>query len=366
MDSQSNLDIFVLAGEMSGDQLGAGLVESLLEIHPELKIGGSAGPHMRQTPFETLFEMEQFEVMGFVDVLVHLPRILKLMKQVKRTILARNPKCVVLIDYPGFNLKLAEKLRKCGYTGKIVQYVCPSVWAWKKGRIPKMARDLDLLLSLLPFEKGCFKETSLKVEYTGHPLAAEIEMGRGGDGTLLSIFPGSREKEVARNLSIQLAVAKRLKGERPELKVAILVAKEELKPLIAAHVDESVALYPREEKGALMAKSDFAIATSGTVVLELALHGVPTAVNYFISRFDEFLATKVFKINLPYYSLPNIIAGREIFPEFYGSNLTEEALYRGMRGVMEGDLPLEDEVRAPLMVGDPKKNAALAINNLIF
>src|SRR3990167_4995403 len=163
-------DIFMVAGEVSGDKLGGTLVESILKKQKDLELIGIGGPEMRAHGLFPIIPMEELQVMGFIDVIKHLPRLFKIFRRTVQTILDLNPKVVVTIDYPGFNLRLAKKLRKKGYQGKICHVVCPSVWAWGKKRIQTLADNYDLLLTLLPFEKPLFGKTSLRVEYIGHPL----------------------------------------------------------------------------------------------------------------------------------------------------------------------------------------------------
>ena len=226
----NNPDLFLFAGEPSGDLHGEEIIKALLEKDPSLKIIGVGGPKMRSRPFESILPMEEFQVMGFVDVFLALPKLIRQFHLVKRTILERKPNKVVLIDYPGFNLRLARSLRKSGFKGKICHYICPSVWAWGKKRIPLMVQNLDMLLSILPFEEKIFAHTPLLVRYVGNPLINHIEshtpspLSELGDTKVLGIFPGSRTKEIERNLAQQLHCARRLLTLDPELKVALSVS----------------------------------------------------------------------------------------------------------------------------------------------
>jgi lipid-A-disaccharide synthase len=313
------IDLFILAGEPSGDLHGARLIEELLKLNPGLKIAAVAGPRMRAFPIECVEPMESLQVMGFVDVALALPRMIRLFFSIRKKILALEPKAFVGIDYPGFNLRMHESLRKKGFSGRLIHYICPTVWAWGKGRIPKMAKNLDLLLTLFPFEPACFAGTGLKAEYVGHPLTEAVANYRGAAGSekILALFPGSRKKEVERNLPIMRKVASRLQELDPELKIVISDAKK--------------------ENYQLMRQAHLAIAKSGTVALELALHKTPTVVIYAIKPWDVWIATKVFRINLPYYSMPNILLQKEVFPELFGPNLTEEALYEHAKRLWFGD-----------------------------
>lgn len=323
-----SIDLFLLAAEPSADLQGAKLVEELLKIDPGLRIAAVAGPHMRQLPIKTLFPMENLQVMGFIDVLMAMPKIVKQFFMIRNTILKLNPKSVVCIDYPGFNLRLAKSLRKKGFTGKLVHYICPTVWAWGKKRIPMMEKNLDLLLTLFPFEKNCFSKTKLHVEHVGHPLIHAIPQTIKKREKILAIFPGSRSHEIQRNLPLQLAVAKKIKIQDPSIDIAISISSLDKEQQIRCiSKDFPCRLILPEKQYELMETAQLALATSGTVTLELALHNTPTIVNYAIRPIDLFLAQKIFRINLPFYCIVNIIASKEIFPEFFGPRLTEETLY---------------------------------------
>lgn len=328
-------DIFVFAGEPSGDLHGEKLLQALYQKNPNLKIMGIGGPKMRAVGMECILPMEKFQVMGFIDVLVALPRLMRQFYEVRRAILKADPKIVVTIDYPGFNLRMAASLRKKGFKGKLCHYICPSVWAWGKNRIDVMADNLDLLLTILPFEKQCFSHTTLDVVYVGNPLIKRIPaMTTAPDNRLIAIFPGSRRKELERNFPIQLQVAKTLIQEYPDLKFGISVSNPQFLLLIEEMVEKAglktgqeVELIASDSKEELMKNAFLAIAKSGTVTLELALYGVPTVVTYAISSLDVFLAKYIFRIRLSYYCLVNIIASREIFPELIGPAFTEASLY---------------------------------------
>lgn len=329
-------DLFLFAGEPSGDLHGEEILKALLEKDPSLKIIGVGGPKMRKFPIDCVLPMEAFQVMGFVDVFLALPKLIRQFHLIKQAILMRKPKKVVLIDYPGFNLRLARSLRKSGFKGKICHFICPSVWAWGKKRIPLMAANLDMLLSILPFEKEIFAHTSLAIRYVGNPLVGHIKSHRPnplpelGESKVLGIFPGSRSKEIERNLHKQLYCARRLLTLDPTLKVALSVANPKFcsrMQQICIEVGIAPQFIPHEYAYDLMSRCHLALATSGTVTLELALHHVPTVVTYGISTLDLIIARYILRIILPFYCLVNIIANKEIFPELIGPNLRDETLF---------------------------------------
>jgi len=321
-------DLFVLAAEPSGDLHGANLIRELKRLRPNLKIAAVAGPKMRELPIDCLFPMESLQVMGFTDVAVALPRIARQFFAIRKAIVQANPKAVVCIDYPGFNLRLERSLRKKNYQGKLIHYICPTVWAWGKKRIPKMAETLDLLLAILPFEKKCFEGTSLRVEYVGHPLSSRIDPEPSRlRKPILALFPGSRTAEIERNFPLQIAAAKTLRVLDSSIEIAVSAADPAYEPLIRSQArDIPFRLVPASESYALMKEARLAIATSGTVCLELALHRLPTVVNYAIRPFDVFLAQKIFGINLPFYCIVNILLSKRAFPELFGPNLSAKTL----------------------------------------
>lgn len=317
------IDLFIAAGEASGDLHGAKLIRELLIQRPELKIGAVAGPQMRKTQITPFFEMEKLQVMGFVDVLFALPKIARQFFAIRKKILQLNPQALLFIDYPGFHLRLERSLRKKGYKGKIIHFICPSVWAWGKKRIDIMEKNLDLLLTIFPFESTCFQHTNLPVQYIGHPLTESITPTKKcTNQKILSLFPGSRQKEIDRNLPLQLKIAQALQQLDPTLTIAISSTPTAKLPPIS-----NAQIIPPENNYELMSTSHLAIATSGTVTLELALHNTPTIVTYAIKPLDCFIAQKILRINLPFYCIVNIIMSKSIFPELFGPNLTEENLF---------------------------------------
>jgi lipid-A-disaccharide synthase len=317
-------DIFVVAGEVSGDNLGGSILESLMQQRKDLDVVGIGGPQMRAHGLFPTIPMEELQVMGFIDVIKHLPRLIKIFRSTVQTILHLNPKVVVTIDYPGFNLRLAKSLRKKGYKGKICHVVCPSVWAWGKKRIQTLAHYDDMLLTLLPFEKPLFKETALRVEFIGHPLVKKTPFETAPEDNLVALFPGSRSHEIERNLPYFLRLLPKLD---PKLKFVISLAQEKHRSLIRSMTDLPF-LTPTQ-------KPMLAIAKCGTIVLELALRGIPTVVTYKISPLDVALAKWVFRINLPFYSLPNLILNRTLFPELIGPELTDNNLFEATTNLLD-------------------------------
>lgn len=380
--------LFLFAGEPSGDLHGSHLLRELKLQLPNVLIEGVAGPLMRLRGMKNLWSVEDFSVMGFTDVILALPRLVKLFYQIKKHILATNPEAVILIDYPGFNLRLAKALRKAQYTGKIIHYICPSVWAHGKNRIQQMAETLDLLLTIFPFEKQYFAHTPLKVEFVGNPLAEglskypyfsewknEVSLP---NKPLVAVFPGSRQGEVARNLPVQLQALEKLKEKHPESAFGLSCSNEQLQPEIlkmiektSLRVNKDIFLIPKKYTYELMRDSHSALAKSGTVTLELALHRCPTSVVYALTPLNRFIAKYVLKLNLPYYCIVNILGGKEIFPEMIEKGFDAETLFKNSQELfMEGSkrdscLKACQEIQQSLLTGNASQVAAQKIKELL-
>lgn len=336
---------YLFAGESSGDLHGGKLVQALHAIDHTAIFSGVGGPCMRQEGVKGRLKMENFQVMGFTDVLKSLPKLIKYFHQVRNEILTLQPEAVILIDYPGFNLRLAKALRKKNYRGKIVQYISPSVWAHGKRRIQTMVQTLDLLLTIYPFESTHFSSTNLPVKYIGNPLVENIDqypynshwknfVGMSSDQeNIVAFFPGSREGEIKRHMPIFLEIATKLLQIFPEMSFAFSYTHPKFLSLIQSEVQKSdpklaqyIFFIPPEYRYELMRACRLALAKSGTVTLELALHKKPSVVIYQLTPFNYFVAKHLLKLKLPYYCIVNILKGREIFPEFFGKSLPKKSI----------------------------------------
>ena len=319
---------FIFAGEKSGDAQGAKLLLYLQKL--PLNFIGVGGPAMRKAGLSCILNMEEFQVMGFLAILKGLPKIIKQFFFLKRQILKINPAIVLFIDYPGLSLALSKSLRKSGYQGKIVQFVCPSIWAYKKNRKQKLIQYYDLILTLFEFEQKLFDGSPLKAVWAGHPLA-DLPNSPPKENPILAIFPGSRRSEITLNLPFQLKAAreiKRLYG----YEIFISCASLDLLPLIQQYNLDSYQVL--SDAHHLMDKATVACATSGTVTLELALKKIPTVVTYGIKPFDEWLARNIFKIDLPFYCIVNIILEKMTFKELIGAIFTDQALLKALENII--------------------------------
>ena len=346
--------LYVIAGELSGDAHGAGMLKALLEMHPDLEIRGAGGPEMRAAAGDGIRDwVEEAAVMGLWEVLKRYgwfkQRFAEMLDEVK----AFKPEVLILIDYPGFNLRFAEAVKSALPDTKIIYYISPQVWAWNKGRLPKMARLLDEMLCLFPFEKAIFKGAGLPTTFVGHPLVDELEDERDGvprEEDLVALLPGSREREVARLFPMMLDAARRLHLKRPETRFEACGASaklaERMQEMVAtANLGDSVKI---SEGGAhsLMQRAACGVVASGTATLEAAYFGLPYCLVYKVAWPTYLVARAVVKIE--HIGLINILAGARVVEEFIQSDAdplhVEQSLSRFL-----GDDAFREEIRKKLL-----------------
>lgn len=318
--------LYVVAGEMSGDVHAAGLLETLKVLHPDLEVHGAGGPRMRAVVGEGIHDwLDQAAVMGIVEVLKHYRFFKRSFDRMLAEVTELRPRVLLLVDYPGFNLRFAAAVRKVLPETKIVQYVCPQVWAWKKGRVPKMVELYDEVLCLLPFEPKVFEGTSLKASFVGHPLVDELEEARvevERDPDLVALIPGSRMPEIEKLFPMMVETAKRLGGNRPGLRFAVPAANPRLRSRIeeitgSARMDASIEIL---DGGAheLMQRAACGVVTSGTATVEAAYYGLPYCLVYRLA-WPTYLVAKMV-VTIEYAGLVNILAGEEVVEEFIQSD----------------------------------------------
>jgi lipid-A-disaccharide synthase len=307
------MSLCILATEQSGDQLGARLLHQIKQ--PAFGMGG---PMLQQAGLESLCPLTH--VMGITDVICSLPQLMSQFFTLLNHILKRSPQVVVTIDSPDFFMPLHSLLRKRGYRGKIVHVVSPSVWAWRPKRAQTLAKYIDRLVCLLPFEADYYKHTSLDVKTVDHPLAFELltqpilPVSTPSKKPILALFPGSREGAIRKNLPLQLEAASFF----PDHEIYISLARQELCHLIPKEHPTVLA----HERHSLMKSAELAIATSGTICLELALLGTPCVATYKLTSLNYCIGHHLLKIHRPFYTLPNIILNRGLVAEHIGLHLS--------------------------------------------
>jgi lipid-A-disaccharide synthase len=316
--------IYFVAGETSGDTHGAALMAALRQRAPSVQFIGRGGPRMREIAGAGLNDWtDRSSVLGLWDVLKQYGYFRQQFRAAIEEIRSANPDAVVLIDYPGFNLRLARALRAQLLSLKIIYYISPQVWAWNRRRIPKMAKYLDLMLCIFPFEAELYNQSGLRTVFVGHPMIEHLEARRietARDANLVGLFPGSRMRELRRILPPMLATAAEILKTRPATRFEIAAASERL----AAGARDSVASTPGlaadavritiGEAAAAMQRAQVGIVASGTATLEAAYFRLPHVVVYRIAWLTYIPARIV--IQVPHLGMPNVLAGREIIPEF--------------------------------------------------
>ncbi|MCE8016736.1 lipid-A-disaccharide synthase [Halomonas sp. MCCC 1A17488] len=347
--------VYIVAGEMSGDLLGASLMRALKARHPEVQFRGIGGPGMIAEGIDSRFPLETLSVMGLVEVLKHLPELVRVRRALRADALAWQPDVMIGIDAPDFNLGLERQLREAGLT--TVHYVSPTVWAWRQGRVKGIAQAVDAMLTFLPFEAAFYERHRLPVAFVGHPLADELplvsdragvrdELGLPPDDPVLAVLPGSRANEI-RFLGVTfLDAAERLCRERPTLRVVIPAAtplrREELERLLATRptLAGRVTLLDGRARQAMVA-SDAVLLASGTAALEAMLCHRAMLVAYRMAPLTHWLARRLVKT--PWISLPNLIAQASLVPELIQDAATPEAIVAHVGSMLD-----DDEARARL------------------
>ncbi|MBD1389341.1 lipid-A-disaccharide synthase [Neiella sp. HB171785] len=370
--------IALLAGEASGDVLGASLLQALKHRYPNAEFAGIGGPKMIQAGFQSWFDMETLSVMGLFEVLGRLPELLKLRKDVVAKIIDWQPDVFVGIDAPDFNLGVEQRLKDAGIT--TVHYVSPSVWAWRQKRIFKIDRATDLVLALLPFEKQFYDSHQVACEFVGHPLADEIPMsldrsearqriGLVDAEQVVALLPGSRGGEVAQLGDTFLQVAQQLQQQRPHLQFVIPAAndkrRQQIEALLANYPQLNATVIDGNARDA-MAAANAVLLASGTVALEAMLVKRPMVVAYKVHWLTYQIARRMVKVK--YASLPNLLANKALVPEYLQYEMTVENLVAELNRQLDSPnatLQAEFEQLHRLIRQDASVRATDAIDVLI-
>ncbi|PJE79124.1 Lipid-A-disaccharide synthase [invertebrate metagenome] len=341
----SALKIALVAGEASGDMLGAGLIREIRHHCPDVQCYGIGGPLMKAEGFDSLFPMERLSVMGLVEVLGRLRELMSIRKTLVTQLLQDKPDVFIGIDAPDFNLSIEKKLKASGIP--VVHYVSPQVWAWREKRLEKIRHAVDHMLVLLPFEERYYRQHGIPVTFVGHPLADQVPMvldreaarktlGLNDRNTIIALLPGSRRNEVAHLGALFLETAKLLATQQSDLCFLIPCAnaerKAQLEPLLKQYPELSVMLY--EGKAQLvMTASDVIVLASGTATLEAALHKRPLVVSYRMNPLTFAIARRVVKVK--YVALPNLLADDLLVPELLQDEATAENLCKATQKALD-------------------------------
>ncbi len=349
--------VAIVAGETSGDQLGAALIRALRSRWPELQFEGIAGPRMAGEGARALYPMEKLAVRGYVEVVRHLREIVAIRRGLARRLLADPPDLFIGVDAPDFNLGLEAKLKAAGIP--TVHYVSPSIWAWRPERIRFIARAVDRMLVMFPFEERIYRDAGIPVDYVGHPMAdampfeppradARAQLRLGPSAVAVALLPGSRVSELELHADLFIEAARRLAERRPALRFFVPLATRETREwferrLYALEARElPITILFGHARLALNA-ADAALVASGTATLEAALARCPMVVTYRLKPFTYRLVKR--KALLPYASLPNVLSGEFIVPELLQQDATAQNLAQALGNWLDSKTA-RDAVRA--------------------
>jgi len=350
----------IVAGEASGDLLGSHLIRALKKQRPDLEFVGIAGPKMMAEGAKTLFPIERLSVRGYVEVLRHLPGLLKIRRQLRRYFLENPPDLFIGIDAPDFNFVLERSLKRKGI--RTIHYVSPSIWAWRRGRMRKIKRAVSHMLALFPFEPALYEQANVPVTFVGHPLAdmiplePDVESARENlrikpEKLVIAMLPGSRQSEVQQLAELFVKTAQLVAEKRPEAQFLVPLVTRETRTIFerALYKDQQQALPVQILFGhshLAMEAADAIIVASGTATLEAALYKKPLIVTYRMPT----LSWQILKrMNyLPYVGLPNILAERFVVPELLQHDATPEKLSETLLQLVD-DKPGRKKIRTEFM-----------------
>ncbi|MCF6312413.1 MAG: lipid-A-disaccharide synthase [Verrucomicrobiales bacterium] len=351
--------LFIVSGEHSGDTHGAGLMAALLAAGKErgddkngaIEISGLGGPLMAELSSGIEDWLADAAVLGLWEVLQKYAYFRGKMEETVQRISQIKPDGVVLVDYPGFNLRLTQRLRKEGYQGKLIYYISPQVWAWKKGRIPRMAKWLDLMICIFPFEKQLYETSGLKTVFAGHPLVDQLHSERAEisrDENLLALLPGSREREIESLFPAMVEAARVLTEQDPSVRFASAAPSEKLQQRmreIAADTGLTNLEVGLGNAHELMQRASAGVVTSGTATLESAVFALPYCLVYRVA-WPTYLAAKLL-MDIQYLGIVNILAGKEVVKELLQKDACAESIVVEL-GAMLNDVQKREALQSSL------------------
>jgi lipid-A-disaccharide synthase len=346
--------IGIVAGESSGDLLGSHLIRALKKHRPDLQFVGIAGPKMQAEGARTLFPMERLSIRGYLEVLRHLPGLLRLRRQLAHDLIEARPELFIGIDAPDFNFSLERKLKRRGIP--TVHYVSPSIWAWRRGKMSKIKRAVSHMLALFPFEPDLYQQAGVPVSYVGHPLAdilplvpnqnqARQHLKLKAGQIVIAMLPGSRQSEVRQLAALYVQTARKMLEHQPDIQFIVpLITRETRMIFEQAIYDEKAEELPIKilfgHAHMAMEAADAVIVASGTATLEAALLKRPMVITYRM----PWLSWQILKrmLYLPYVGLPNVLAGRFVVPELLQHNATPEKLSEATLAMVNDKAKMEE------------------------
>lgn len=375
------MKLAVVAGEASGDLHAAHVLRELKKLQPGLQTFGIGGDLLAKQGMELIHHASELGMVGLFNVLRHLPMFMRIMRDLMQRIERERPDAVLLVDYPGFNMRVAKRCKKLGI--RVVYYISPQIWAWRRGRVRHIAETVDHMIVLFPFEEEFYREHGVPVSYVGHPIIEQVAGVRRAprkDALRIALLPGSRRMEVETLLPPMLDAVEVLRRgadvssahSSSPLRVdayiiqAPTIEHEKLEEIVKRK-NANVPILPHD-RGEAIAASDVALSSSGTATLECAVLGTPTIVMYRLSRLTYLLALKLVKV--PFFSLVNIVAEKEVVPELIQRDVNGERIAAEVRKMIEPSnyerLTRElAEVRARLGEEGASRRAAEAIMSVV-
>ncbi len=343
--------IYFVAGESSGDNHGAALMRSLRRVAPDLRFIGRGGPQMQAVAGSEFRNwIDRAAVVGLWEVIKNYGFFRQQFREALREIDQARPDAVVLIDYPGFNLRLSRELARRKDHPRLLYYISPQVWAWNRGRIKHMAKWLDLMICIFPFEEELYNRSGLRTIFVGHPMHERLEAQRSGaarDRNLVALFPGSRRREVKKILPIMLKAYVLLRRRFPALRFEIAAASRELAEEIRQHVGGGDAPVIRVSEGraaAAMQEAWVGIVASGSATLEAAWFRLPFVLVYKVSWLTYMAGRMVIKVD--YLGMPNVLAGRAVVPEFIQHEASPAAIADEAGHLLEDEAARQEMISA--------------------
>src|SRR5437867_5841579 len=338
------MTIYFVAGEVSADNHGAALMRSLGELDPGLTFTGRGGPQMQAVAGKQFKNwLGHAAVLGLWEVLRKYGYFREQFRETLKEILESKPDTVVLIDYPGFNLRLARALRRQSRRQKIIYYISPQVWAWNRGRIKRMARFVDLVLCIFPFEVDLYNEVGLRALFVGHPMIERLQnrkIDTRRDPNLIGLFPGSRSREVRKIFPVMLEAARKLRKHNPNLRFKVAAASEqlarEMKPSVAGldrSQDRDAIQIKVDETAVIMQRAWAGIVASGSATLEAAYFRLPFVLIYKVA-WPTYLAARLV-VNVDYLGMPNLLADKEVVPEFIQHEAKPSVIVKALQALMD-------------------------------